>query len=124
MSEKGILLAWLEEALAKTADKLCKLKGALEAFDGTFFLYSFRALDNWLGDKVPEPFKSEIRNTLGEIYFEKDYDKAIARGTDLIDNALNIPGINDVSEKLIFKGMITTVVGFLALANINADEDL
>ena len=120
MSDKGILSSKLESRLAQMLDNIVKLKGVLETVDGVAFKIAISAIDNNIGDKIPEPYKSTITKMLTEILEEKDYATACQLASDLIDTLIDIPGIDDPTEKMIFTGIFTVIAGLLA--KINTDE--
>ena len=112
--EKGILSAKLEGILANKLDELVKLKGVWESVDGLAFKIVITTIDNNLADKIPEPQKTDIRELLTEILEEKDYDSACQKAADMIDRLIDIPGLDDATEQLIFTGLFTVVAGLLA----------
>ena len=118
--EKGILTSALESKLASMLDDVVKLKGALEAIDGIAFKLAITAIDNNLADKIPEPFKTTAQELLTEILEEKDYAAACALASEFIDGLVDIPGIDDATEKMIFAGIFTVVAGLLAKIGTDA----
>jgi hypothetical protein len=115
--EKGILIGELESKLAEILDNLIVLKGIWETFDGPAFKLVISAVDNNLGEKIPEPFKTEIRDMLTEILGEQDYATACTMASAFADRLIDIPGLDDMTEKMIFDGIFTVVAGLLAKAN-------
>ena len=112
--EKGILSAKLEGILAEELDKVVKLKGIWEAIDGTAFKIVITTIDNNLADKIPEPHKTEIRDLLTKILEEKDYQAACDQAGEMFDRLIDIPGLDDDTERLIFTGIFTAIAGLLA----------
>lgn len=117
--EKGILTSKLEGSLAQMLDDLISLKGILEAVDGPAFKIVISAVDNNVADQIPEPFKTEIRDMLTEILDEKDYPHACQLASDFTDRLIDIPGIDDPTEKMIFTGIFTVIAGLLAKHGTN-----
>ena len=112
--EKGILTKEMEVKLAGWLDDLIKLSAPLEAIDGIVFRIAITAIDNKYGELIPEPYKSELREGLGYVFIEEDYEKAIAAGFKLIDKLVDIPGIDDETEAMIFTGLMQVVIALLA----------
>lgn len=119
-TEKGILTAKLEGILADKLDELVKLKGIWESVDGIAFKIVITTIDNNVAEKIPEPYKTEVRDLLTEILDEKDYAAACDKAADMIDKLIDIPGLDDDTERLIFTGIFTAIAGLLA--KIGTDE--
>jgi len=118
--EKGILTSALESKLAEKLDELVKLKGVLEAVDGTAFKIAITAIDNNVADKIPEPYKTTIAEVLVDILEDKDYHSACLKAGQFLDDLIDIPGIDDPTEQMIFLGIFTVIAGLLA--KIGTDE--
>lgn len=121
MNEKGVLTARVEAYLAELADNLVKLKGIWEAFDGPAFHFVFKNVDDTLGEKLPEPYKSTLRTALDEIFMEKSYEVACQRLADLSDLLIDIPGLDDETEKGVFKGIFIALASLMAQAGTEKD---
>ena len=113
----GILTSELESKLATMLDDVVKLKGILETVDGLAFKIAITAIDNNVADKIPEPYKSILASLLIEILEEKDYPAACQLASDFLDELVDIPGIDDPTEKMIFTGIFTVIAGLLAKLN-------
>lgn len=120
--EKGVLSSLVEVRLSEIADDLTKLKGVFEMADGHAYLFVFRNIDNTVGEKVPEPYKTEIRDTLDKILLEKNYKSAIVGAMDFANRLLDIPLLDDETEELFFKGMALAIAGLLAKLDTDGDE--
>jgi hypothetical protein len=112
--EKGILIGKLESVLASALDNVVKLKGIWETFDGPAFKLVITAVDDNLAEKIPEPYKTQIRDMLTKILEEKDYAAACQMAAEFTDSLIDIPGIDDATEKMIFTGIFTVIAGLLA----------
>lgn len=112
--EKGVLSSQLEELAAKAGDGALVLKGVWEMVDGPAILTSIRLIDNNLGEKVKDPLKTEIREMLDEVLIEKNPDAACQIFADYMDSLVDIPGLDDASEQMIFRGAMSIVAGWLA----------
>ena len=120
MGDKGLLTKTIEEKLSKKLDELVELGGVWETVDGLAFKLAISGLDDTLGEKVPEPFKTTIKDLLIDIIEEQDYSKATAKGFDFLDELIDIPGIDDAMEALLFKGMATIVIAIIV--SLKKDE--
>jgi hypothetical protein len=120
--EKGILTSALENQLATKLDDLVKLSGLLEAVDGLAFKLAITAIDNNVADKIPEPYKTALAEVLVQILEEKDYATACQLASDFIDGLIDIPGLDDATEKMIFTGIFTVIAGLLAKIGTDGNE--
>lgn len=118
--EKGILTADLESKLAKMLDDVVKLSGILEAVDGTAFKLVISAIDNNVAEKIPEPYKTKIAEILSEVVAEKDYSEACMKAAAFVDELVDIPGLDDPTENMIFVGVFTVIAGLLAKIGTDA----
>ena len=120
MGDKGILTKEVEQKLGKTLDDLVKLGGVWETVDGLAFKLAISGLDDLLGEKIPEPYKSEIRGLIINIIEEQDYEEAVEQAFYFIDTIVDIPGMDDEMESLIFTGLAQIVIG--VLVSLKKDE--
>lgn len=110
MEEKGILTAEQEKKLAELLDNVIKLKGFLELIDG----YVFKALITFLDDKFADKIKVEIKVKLAELVdavLAEDIETSETLAAEVINMLLDVPGLDEESEGLLFKGVIQLVVG-------------
>jgi hypothetical protein len=117
MAELGILSSKLEGILAEQLDKLVVLKGILEAVDGTAFKLVISVIDNNLAERIPEPFKSTLAGLLIDIFEETDYNKAALKAAEFVDGLVDIPGLDDTTEKQIFISIFTIVASLFVKPN-------
>ena len=110
MAEKGILLKTVEAKLATILDDVVKLNGFWETIDGVAFRLVISAVDDNLADKIPEPYKTEIRTVIFEIIENEDYDQAVLNAFDFLDSLIDIPGFDDDTERLMFEAIAKMVV--------------
>jgi hypothetical protein len=113
-TEKGILTSELESKLAVMLDDAVKLTGILEAVDGMAFKIVITAIDNNVADKIPEPYKTTIAELLVDILQEQDYEAACNKAAMFLDTLIDIPGLDDPTEAMIFQGIFTVIAGLLA----------
>lgn len=112
MEEKGILTLEQEKKLAELLDNVIKLKGFLELVDG----YVFKALITFLDDKFADQIKIEIKLKLAELVdavLAEDIEGAEALAADVINMLIDVPGLDEESEGLLFKGIIQLLVGVI-----------
>ena len=110
MEEKGILTVEQEKKLAELLDDVIKLKGVLELID----VYVFKALITFLDDKFGDKIKVEIKIKLGELVdavLDVDLERAETLAADVINMLIDVPGLDEESEGLLFKGLIQLLVG-------------
>lgn len=120
MSDKGLLTKVIEEKLSVALDDLVKVGGLWEHIDGLAFRTFISLMDDTLGEKVPEPYKSEIKELLVMIFEEEDYQEAVAQAFRFADECIDIPGIDDEMENLLFSGLASIVVA--AILQIKKNE--
>lgn len=112
MEEKGILTLEQEKKLAELLDNVIKLKGFLELVDG----YVFKALITFLDDKFADQIKIEIKLKLAELVdavLAEDIEGSEALAADVINMLIDVPGLDEESEGLLFKGIIQLLVGVI-----------
>ena len=110
MEEKGILTQEQEKRLAELLDDVIKLKGFLELLDG----YVFKALITFLDDKFADQIKVEIKIKLAELVdavLAEDIETAQDLAAEAINMLIDVPGLDEESEGLLFKGIIQLLVG-------------
>ncbi len=110
MEEKGILTAEQEKKLAELLDNVIKLKGFLELIDG----YVFKALITFLDDKFADQIKVEIKLKLAELVdavLAEDIETSEILAAEVINMLIDVPGLDEESEGLLFKGVVQLVVG-------------
>lgn len=111
--EKGILTKAVEAKLATTLDELVKVEGIWEAIDGMAFKLAISALDDNLGEKIPEPYKEKLRQLFNKILEEENYEEAVYLGFEFLDEIVNVPGIDDDMEAMLFDGLARIVVAVI-----------
>lgn len=122
MEEKGILTAEQEKKLAELLDNVIKLKGVLELIDG----YVFKALITFLDDKFADQIKVEIKLKLAELVdavLAENIELAEELAAEVINMLLDVPGLDEESEGLLFKGIVQLLVG-VVLDWINSKKEV
>jgi hypothetical protein len=108
--ESGILTLEQEKKIASLLDDVLKLKGIAEFIDG----YLFKAIITFIDDKFIDKLKEEIKiklAALAEAVLAEDVELSEQLATDLINSLIDIPGLDEDSEGLLFKGIIEIIVG-------------
>lgn len=110
MEEKGVLTLEQEKKIAELLDNLLKLKGFLELIDG----YVFKAVITFVDDKYVDKLSVDIKAKLAELItavMAEDVPLAEQLATDLMNMLIDVPGLDEEAEGLLFKGVIEIVVG-------------
>jgi len=108
--EKGILTAVQEKQLAQMLDDVIKLKGILGLIDGYVYKVVITLLDDTVVDKLKDDIKVKLA-ALVDAVMAKDVPLAEQLAADIINGLVDIPGLDEDAEGLIFKGIIELVVG-------------
>ncbi len=114
MAEKGLITKKMADEAGVWLDGKIKLPAILEAVDGMAFKLVINQLDDNFGEKVPEPYKSQIAAILLDLFEEKDKQAALLKLGEFIDSLVDIPGIDDLTEKAIFDGFMQIAAAVLA----------
>ena len=112
MAEKGIFTSDQEKKLAGLLDDVIVLKGIMELVDG----YVFKAVITFIDDKYVDKLKEDIKvklAALAEAVIAEDVVLAEQLATDLVNSLIDIPGLDEESEGLVFKGVIEILVGVI-----------
>jgi len=107
--EKGIITAEQEQVLAQKLDDVIKLKGILEILDG----YLFKSLITFIDDSYADKIKLETKQRLSflaDAVIKEDLEESEKQAALLINFLIDIPGLDEDAEGLLFKGVIEIVV--------------
>ena len=110
MAEKGALTKEQERLYAVVADDVVKAKGIVEFVDG----YLARIIITLIDDQLVEKLKADVKEKLGEIatfLLVKDWDGAKASAGALLNLKIDIPGLDEDAEALLFNGALDLLVG-------------
>jgi hypothetical protein len=110
MGDKGVLTTEQEKKIAGLLDDLLKLKGFLELIDG----YVFKAIITFVDDKYVDKLSVDIKTKLSELIsavMAENVELSEQLATELMNALIDIPGLNEETEGLLFKGVIELVVG-------------
>ena len=124
--EKGFLTKEQENAYADLLDDCIKAKGPLELVDGFAARILIGIIDNELIEKqiierhaVDPVFITNIQ-LLGEFVLEKDWEKAAHEAAEIVNTLVNIPGLDEDSEAMIFVGLFMTLAGAIKAKQNNS----
>jgi hypothetical protein len=98
--------------IAEVIDDSIKAKGILELVDGFAARVVLNVVDNFVDSKVKisEELKGKL-NELVEAAKAEDLEKAEEIAADILDSLINIPGLEDEGEALLFEGAVKIIVG-------------
>ena len=122
MGDKGVLTTVQEKKIADLLDNALKLKGFLELVDG----YVFKAVITFVDDKYADQLSVDLKTKLSALVdavLAENVELAEQLATDLINSLIDIPGLDEEAEGLLFKGVIELVVGAI-LDWINSKKDV
>jgi len=107
--EKGIFTTEQEKKLAVLLDDAIKLKGVLELIDGVVFKALITLLDDTAIDKLPEKIKSNL-SELANAIMNNDVETSEQIATDLINELVNVPKLDEESEGLLIGALVRLIV--------------
>ena len=112
MSErKGLLTKDQESFFADLLDDAIKFKNPiLEGMDKTAFKLIISAVDNNLADRIPEDWKNPLEPVIDAAMDER-WEESAELAADLLNEKIDIPGIDEASEQAIFSGVLHLIVG-------------
>ena len=106
---KGIFTAEQEKKLAQLLDEAIRMKGFAELVDGFLFKALITFVDDSYADRLGEEIKADLSN-LATACLEEDVEAAEALAAVLLNTLIDIPGLEEDSEALIFKGAVELIV--------------
>ncbi len=112
--ERGILTKEMER---KIADYITSLSNKGNFWKGPLLRLAISTIDNNYGEKIPEPWKSKIREIVTSVFEDKDYNHAITTGMNFINEMVDVPLLDDEAEDLFFKGMSQVIIAIVAKLN-------
>ena len=108
--EEGILTLEQEKKIAGLLDDVLKLKGFLELVDGYVFKAILTFIDNKYIDKLSVEVKTKLAALVDAVLAE-DVELAETLAADVMNTLIDVPGLDEEAEGLLFKGVIEIVVG-------------
>lgn len=110
MAEKGILTVVQEKKLAEILDSAVKVSGVWEFIDGYLFKILITFLDDTYADKLSVEIKTKL-SELADALMLNDVEAVEQIATDIINALINVPGLDEDAEGLLFKGIVEIIVG-------------
>lgn len=115
--EKGILTKAQEKKFAEAIDKAINAKGIVELLDG----YVARAVISLIDDQGVEKLnlKPELKVKLSELAdaaIAEDIESAQLIAADIINQLVDIPGLEEDAESVLIEGVVKFVVGAVIVA--------
>jgi len=107
---EGILTKQQEKKLAKIVDEAIELNGLLELVDGYAARVLISLIDDKALDKLPEGLKLNL-SLLVDAAIDEDVERAEKIAANIINDFVDIPGLNENEELMIFEGAIKIIVG-------------
>ena len=108
--EKGIFTREQEKALSQKVDDVLKLKGFLELVDGYLARILISIIDDQAIDKLKEAVKVKLA-AVADAVIDEDYDAAELALSDLGNSLIDIPGLDEEAEGMIFQGAVQLLRG-------------
>ena len=108
--EKGIFTLEQEKILTEKLDEVIKLKGILEIIDGYVFKAIITFVDDTYADRIKEDIKVRLA-LLADAVIKEDITESERLAASLINYLVDIPGLDEDAEGLLFKGTIEILVG-------------
>lgn len=110
MSRKGLFLPEQEDFLAEVLDNFFKFKNPImESFDKTFFKLLVQTADNQGLDKIPVIWKEDLIPVIDAAIL-LDVEEVRRLSTDLLNKKIDIPGIDEEAELMVFDSFTRFVV--------------
>lgn len=111
--QKGILNPDQEKFLAKLMDEKVKFSNPLiEVVDGVAFKLAITLLDDNLLEKIPADWKNPI-SPIVDAAIEGRWNEVATAIANLADEKIDVPGIDDLSEKLLFHSVVGIIFSLL-----------
>ena len=118
MSEElGFFTKEQEKALAEVIDSAIEAKGFVEMMDGFVARIAISVVDNELLEKrlvkayeLSDVFVEDIRILANQV-LNKEYIAAAETGALIVNELVDIPGLSEDDETMIFVGFLTMIVG-------------
>lgn len=110
MADKGVLTVVQEKKLAEILDSAVKVSGVWEFIDGYLFKILLTFLDDTYADKLSVEIKTKL-SELANALMANDIEAVEQIATDIINALIDVPGLDEDAEGLLFKGIIEIIVG-------------
>ena len=115
--ELGFFTKEQEKALAEVIDSAIEAKGFVEMMDGFVARIAISVVDNELIEKqviqkhdLSDALIEDIQ-VLATQVLDKDYTGAAETGAMIVNELVDIPGLSEDDEAMLFSGFLTMIVG-------------
>jgi hypothetical protein len=112
MGNLGILTTEQEKTISNLLDNAIKFNGIIEFLDG----YIFKAIITYIDDKYADQLDAKLKSQLTELataVLAKDIELSETLAANIINSLVNIPGLDEEDQTLIFKGILEFLVGVI-----------
>lgn len=107
---KGVLTKEGQKFFGQLLDDLYKAKNPMvEMVDGKMFTLLIGIIDDNLIDKIPDKWKDPL-SPIVDAGIEKDWETAGNLAADFLNKNIDIPGIDEDSEGLLFGAVVNFLV--------------
>ena len=122
MSErKGLFTKEQEIFFAGLLDDAIKFKNPImEALDKAAFKLVIQNVDNILLEKIPEDWQNPLEPVL-DAALQKKWTEAGELAAKFINEKIDIPGVDEVSEQVLISGIVQLIVGAI-LAKVETER--
>lgn len=107
---EGIFTKEQEKKISQLLDNVIQLKGIAEFLDGYLFKAILSFVDDKFFDKLPDELKVDLSELVDAVLAE-NVDLTEELAADIIDGLVDIPGLDDQSEGLLFRGALEFIIG-------------
>lgn len=115
MSDKGLFTRDQERAIARIIDDRIKLGAVGEVVDGLAAKILLRLVDDVMIEKLIErgkikPDTVEHIRELADLILAERWQDAGAKGAEIINEHLDVPGLDEVSEGALLSSIIRLII--------------
>ena len=108
---KGLLTKDQQNFFAELLDDAIKFPNPLiEKLDKAAFKLIISAVDDNLAERIPEGWQSPLEPII-DAAMSGSWEEAGERAAEMINEKVDIPGIDEQSEQAIFNGVIQLIIG-------------
>ena len=109
----GMLTPEQEVFVAGLLDEVVKFKNPiLESLDGPSFKVLISVIDNNLIEKIPQEWQNPIEPIIDEA-IAGNWEGAASRIADFANEKIDVPGLDELSEQLIFNAVVQLILGMI-----------
>jgi hypothetical protein len=112
MGKLGIWNEQQEKVIAQAIDDVYKAKGLLELVDGYLAKVVIALIDDNGLEKLPDDIKPKL-SQLTDLALAGDVEGCNQLGAEILNARIDIPGLDEDSEYIVFEGALTIIVGAL-----------